>query len=173
MAKHKKKKPKKIYCPYCGAIAVKRKAEDIYEDVSEESAAKEFWVCSRYPTCDAYVTSGRDGKPLGMLANKELRRLRIAAHQCFDEIYKNKILTRHQAYGLLADRFGIPQRYAHIASFDTYRCNETIKMAQEILHTHPKTRDEYNKRKGDEMHGNDEETKRNVRQEPEPDSCRN
>lgn len=161
----KKKRRRDIYCPYCGSVAVKRSAWKVYGDDPPEEGAeeKELWVCSKYPDCDSYVSADKNGKPMGMLADKELRHLRIVAHRYFDEIYKNKIMSRSQSYRLLADRLAIPHSCAHIASFNTYRCTETISMAKEILHNHPKTKEWFdNTMEGGWKNGNDEKRRKNV-----------
>jgi ssDNA-binding Zn-finger/Zn-ribbon topoisomerase 1 len=43
-------------CPYCGSHVILRSADGIYKDNSGNAM---LYVCSRYPTCDAYVRPQR------------------------------------------------------------------------------------------------------------------
>lgn len=133
---------KNVYCPYCGSIAILRKADEIYKSDSPDPN-RMLLVCKNYPECDSYIKADKYGNPKGIMANKELRHLRLVAHNYFDEIFKNNILSRADAYKLLADKFGIPLRDAHMSNFDEYRCKQTIAFAKEILHNHPKTKNKF------------------------------
>jgi len=145
MAKKKQKPHKKnVYCPYCGSIAILRDANDIYS--SNDNENKKLLVCKNYPECDAYIKADKYGNPQGVMANKELRQLRAEAHRYFDEIFKNKILTRQDAYKLLSDKLGIPLQDTHMSYFNEYRCKLTIKIAKNILHNHPKTKIKYERK---------------------------
>lgn len=138
----KKNAKKNTYCPYCGSIAVLRKAEEIYS-VKSDDENRMLLVCKNYPECDSYIRVDKYGNPRGVMANKELRRLRLKAHEYFDEIFKNKILTRADAYKLLSDKLRIPLSETHMSNFNEYRCKIVIELAKEILHNHPKTRDRF------------------------------
>lgn len=145
MAKKKPKKilrPKQIYCPYCGSKAILRKANEIYSTKIEDDN-RMLLVCKNYPECDSYIKSDKFGNPKGVMANKELRRLRTIAHDYFDEIFKNEILTRSDAYKLLSDKLRIPISETHISNFNEYRCKIVINIAKDILHNHPKTKDRF------------------------------
>lgn len=147
MAKHKKpkypKRNKNVYCPYCGSIAILRRADEIYLTSPQKDKDRMLLVCKNYPNCDSYIKADKNGNPKGVMANKELRHLRLIAHNYFDEIFKNEILTRSDAYKLLADRLGIPLKDAHISNFNEYRCKKVISIAKEILQNHPKTRENF------------------------------
>ena len=94
-------KKKSIKCPYCGGTAVLRDASYVY---GGESGRKHLYVCQHYPECNSYV-GVHEGTltPLGTLANSELRNKRILAHQTFDRIWKNGILTKKNAYRWMQD----------------------------------------------------------------------
>lgn len=146
MAKKKPKiRNKNIYCPYCGSIAVLRRADEIYKNPPDKMEDRMLLVCKNYPECDSYIKADKDGNPIGVMANKELRHLRLIAHNYFDEIFKNNILSRSDAYKLLSDKLGTPLKETHISNFDEYRCKVVIKIAKNILATHPKTRNKYSK----------------------------
>lgn len=144
MAKKKPKmKHKNTYCPYCGSIAVLRRANEIYKNPKPEDDERMLLVCKNYPICDSYIKADKFGNPIGTMANKEVRHLRLIAHNYFDEIFKNNILSRSDAYKMLSDKLGTPLRDTHISNFDEYRCKVVIGIAKNILATHPKTRNKF------------------------------
>lgn len=87
---------------------------------------KRFWLCA---PCDAYVGchEGTE-RPLGRLANAELRRAKMAAHAVFDPLWRNGHMKRSQAYGWLADQLGIPCTECHIGEFDVDRCRLVVAL---------------------------------------------
>ena len=92
------KKKQKIYCPYCGAEAKLRPASVVYKENTIDETAYLF-VCDRYPVCDSYVNAHKDSKrPMGTLANSELRNRRILAHRALATIWENGVMTKEQAY---------------------------------------------------------------------------
>jgi hypothetical protein len=60
-----------------------------------------------------------------MLANKELRQRRRAAHAAFDQIWKNKP-TRSNGYKWLSEQTKIPLKNCHIAMMDLKTCDQVI-----------------------------------------------
>ena len=125
-------KNKKILCPYCNSTAVLRDASFVY---GKKSKGGQVYVCSHYPSCDSYV-GVHPGTllPKGTLANKPLREKRIHAHRIFDQIWKNGILNKAQAYRWIADKFCLNIRQAHIGMFSEYMCDQLIKEAMKVLH---------------------------------------
>lgn len=138
----KKNAKKNTYCPYCGSIAILRRADEIYQ-VQPKDKDRMLLVCKNYPECDSYIRVDKNGNPRGVMANKELRKLRLIAHEYFDEIFKNNILTRSDAYKLLSDKLRIPLSETHMSYFNEYRCKIVIEVAKEILHNHPKTKNKF------------------------------
>ncbi len=125
------KKPKKIVCPYCGSIAVLRDGEYVY---SGRAKGEKLYVCSMYPECNAYVGVHKGTNiPLGTLANSELRNKRIRAHKLFDSIWKNKLMSKKEAYRWMEYSMGLIKSDAHIAKFSDYRCEELMKKCKEFL----------------------------------------
>ena len=117
--KHPRRK-KNITCPYCGSATVLRPDSFVYK---ENARGKHLYVCSRYPECDAYVSVNEDTlEPLGTLANGELRHKRIEAHRAFDQIWRNRIMTRSNAYRWLREKYGMRADQAHIAQISDYMC---------------------------------------------------
>ena len=112
-------------CPYCQAPAEIRDSAIVYNGRSYGP----IWLCSNYPRCDAYVgTHPGTEKPLGRLANPELREWKKRAHSMFDPIWKNGSMKRPQAYKWLSDKMGIPRDECHIGMFDIDQCREVVEL---------------------------------------------
>jgi len=111
-------------CLYCGSDVVLADSKVIY--------GKHFgkvYMCSKYPKCDSFVGAhtGTD-KPLGTLANAELRELRKICHSLFDGWWKANKKTRKDAYAILRHTFNIPEQKCHIAMFDVKQCKKLISL---------------------------------------------
>ena len=64
------------------------------------------YKCYYCEPCNAYVGCHKNSrKPLGTLANKELRELRIRTHEIFDPLWKSGKMTRSEAYKMLEVKF--------------------------------------------------------------------
>jgi len=130
-------KDKRLYvvtCPYC-----KKKAELVTGRYLYTHRAdlwhKKFYICH---TCDAYVGCHRDTeKPLGKLANKELREIRMETHKAFDPIWQviGYGFTRKTAYETLAAELNIHRHECHIAKFDKDTCLKAIEFSNKLLST--------------------------------------
>jgi hypothetical protein len=92
-----------------------------------------FYRCN---PCDAYVGChpGTD-KPLGSLANRNLRNQRQQAHAVFDRIWKEGFKTRSQAYTWLGKKLKLTWKQFHIALFDEATCQKVIQLSQDYLKT--------------------------------------
>jgi len=118
-------------CPYCGSPVVLRSADGVYK---ENHANTKLYVCSRYPTCDAYVRvhEGTD-RPVGSLADHRLRKLRKEAHDAFNKLYLSGVMTKDQAYAWLASMIQAPRAQAHIGYLREYYCEQVIRQSNAIL----------------------------------------
>lgn len=116
-----------IYCDYCGSQAELVKGDVIYH-YRPDLYDLNFWWCKN---CDAYVGchKGTD-KPLGRLANAELRKWKSKVHRMFDPKWKNGNLTRADAYKWLAKKMAIEINQCHIGMFDILRCKKAIKILE-------------------------------------------
>ena len=116
-------------CPYCASSAEMVSGDVIYPH-RPDLFDKNFWRCD---PCGAYVGChpvgpGHDGtRPLGRLANAELRRAKQAAHAAFDPIWKNREMSRANAYRWLANRLAIPSADCHIGVFDIPQCKAVVE----------------------------------------------
>ena len=121
-------------CPYCGAAVVLRSADGIYRTNERDM---KLYVCSNYPQCDAYVrVHAGTNKPVGTLANQELRALRKIAHSYFDRLYKTGIMSKQDAYRWLSDLLQAPLSEAHIGYLGEYYCKQVIEESKKILSRH-------------------------------------
>lgn len=120
----------KLNCPYCNAPAKLVSGKEIYPHRAD-LFKKSFYQCE---PCDAYVGCHPGTiKPLGRLANAELRKAKSAAHAAFDPIWKNSVMPRSNAYQWLAHKLGIEKHKCHIGMFDVETCKKTIVICSDTL----------------------------------------
>ncbi len=122
-----------VVCPYCGAKARLADSSEIYG-----KSYGPAYLCSNYPRCDAYVgCHPGTTKPLGRLANKELRQWKKGAHRYFDRLWKgpNATFTRADAYAALAAKLGVTAERCHIGMFDVAQCKAAVEAAKALSHT--------------------------------------
>ncbi len=119
---------KEVYCPYCG-----KRAE--FVDSAEVYHGRSYGMIYLCRPCDAYVGCHGNGKgdsPKGRLANAELRRWKIAAHDAFDPLWKYGPFRgrRNAAYAWLAEQMGLPKEKTHIGMFDVAECQQVIQICK-------------------------------------------
>ena len=123
---------RKVNCPYCKKDAELVNGERIYPH-RPDLFAKMFWLCE---PCNAYVgthSNSDNNKPLGRLANADLRRAKTAAHAAFDPLWKEGYMSRTKAYAWLARRLHIHIQKCHIGMFDLDTCYRVIRHAKQRL----------------------------------------
>ena len=118
-----------VTCPYCSSAAEQVGGDVIYPH-RPDLAAKRFWRCK---PCDAYCGSHPDGKPLGRLANAELRRARNKANALFDPLWRSGVMRRGEAYEWLQKLTGLSKAKCHIAMMDLPTVRRTIDALTERL----------------------------------------
>ena len=120
------KQMKDVICNYCG-----RKAELVDSKVIYGTSYGMMYLCRR---CNAYVGchKGTD-RPLGRLADAELRYWKKAAHAVFDPLWRQGRFRgqRKAAYEWLAEQMELPVEQTHIGMFDIAQCKRAIKIVQE------------------------------------------
>jgi len=105
-----------MICPYCNKEAKFCENKEIYGKNYGKS-----YMCYYCKDCDAYVgTHNNTTRPLGRMANKELRNLRMKCHAKFDVLWKSGYLTRRQAYKYLSELMEMGS--AHIGNFNEEQC---------------------------------------------------
>lgn len=120
-------------CPYCGAAARIVTGGYVYPHRADLNDLR-FWYCdaghdAAYVGCHKRGRGGSDGtKPLGRLADAELRRAKSAAHRAFDPLWKDGVFeSRKAAYSWLSKEMGVTE--AHIGEFDTDQCKRVVRLS--------------------------------------------
>lgn len=123
-----------VRCPYCGSEAKLVGGLAIYPH-RPDLGGKKFWRCK---PCDAYVGCHEAGngqgdgtKPLGRLANAELRKAKKDAHYAFDRLWldsPNRRRARGAAYAWLADAMGLTADECHIGEMDVQQCRRVFQL---------------------------------------------
>jgi len=89
------------------------------------------WICANYPECDSYVGCHRNSRrPLGRLANKELRKWKLSAHAAFDPLWKRGLMGRNEAYRWLAAQLKIKVHKCHVGMFDVETCKRVVELSR-------------------------------------------
>lgn len=125
-----------LLCPYCGNPAELTDSAAVYHGRSYGM----IYLCA---PCDAYVgvhKNSPDHRPLGRLANAELRAWRKRAHAAFDPLWQTKRKFGHskrkargKGYRWLAHELGIAVEDCHIAHFDVEQCKRVVEICEPIL----------------------------------------
>jgi hypothetical protein len=119
-------------CPYCGYPSALASSAEVY-------GGRDYGPIYICRTCDAYVGCHKGTtKPLGRLANKELREWKKKAHAVFDPVWelpRESLLQsgfrgppRSKAYARLAYLLGIPFNDCHIGMFDVEQCKQVVDL---------------------------------------------
>lgn len=123
----------KVICDYCERPASLVTGSAIYPH-RPDLFHKSFWRCA---SCEAYVGChpkaraggaglGDGSRPLGRLANAELRAAKRRAHAAFDPIWKSGEMRRGDAYCWLSKVLGISKEKCHIGMFDVDGCEAVV-----------------------------------------------
>ena len=118
-----------VICDYCQGEAELVDSSEVYS-----RSYGPIWLCR---PCRAWVgvhKNSNDHKPLGRLADAELRDWKKRAHAAFDPLWQKKIAregcskgkARSAGYKWLADEMGIAYRYCHIGMFDIEQCRQVV-----------------------------------------------
>jgi zinc-finger-containing domain len=128
-------------CPYCGNRA------QLLTNSAELYQGRDYgpvWICRQ---CDAWVGVHKNSyRPLGRLANAQLRQSKIRAHAAFDRlwlwrhirtVYRDNVpvprhilvsIARKRAYLWLAERMAISPAQCHIGMFDIQQCQRVVEV---------------------------------------------
>lgn len=121
-------------CAYCGAEAVLLKSSAPLYSGRDYGPA---WACKCGGGSWVAWVGCHDGtyKPLGRLADQELRRAKIAAHAAFDPIWKARVKAgekkapaRGSVYKWMAEQLGIPRDQMHIGLLDVDQCKRVVEI---------------------------------------------
>jgi len=100
-------------CNLCGGKVIYTSNDKIY---GKQYGSGYCYLCT---CCGAYVGTHKPYPKvaLGILANSEMRELKMKAHSLFDEEWRDNS-RRTWKYHWLAERLGIPFRECHFGYFD-------------------------------------------------------
>lgn len=116
-------------CPYCGYESELVKGDKIYPH-RKDLYDKNFYLCG---ADNAYVgCHGNSTKPLGRLADANLRKMKSAAHAAFDPLWKSGKISRSDAYRILSERLGIKREECHIGMFSPFQCQRVIILSKQL-----------------------------------------
>ena len=133
MSKRKRNRPKSEICPYCGSKMIFRPAEYLFMDSVSPGSSKNYYVCSHYPDCDAYMACDDKFELKGRVANGWLRHQRLIAHRYIDLITANRIMQKSAVYMVIATKLGVSLRNAHIRFSNDGNIEKIIAILREIL----------------------------------------
>lgn len=110
-------------CNLCGGKVVYTSNSLIY---GKEYGSEKMYFCTK---CGAYVGThkSRPKEALGLLADKEMRDMKMKCHHLFDEKWKNQNNPREarkKAYKEFAERLGISIDECHFGYFDMDMLNK-------------------------------------------------
>lgn len=106
--------------------------------VSTPAYKRPFYGCKRFPECRGTLGAHKDGRPLGVPTNREGREARQRAHHAFDQIWKDKVMSRDEAYTWLQKAMGLSREKAHIAMMTKEECERLLKI---VTRSFPFTQD--------------------------------
>lgn len=113
------KKP--MQCPYCFEEVPWVENSAIYGRRYGKS-----YMCYYCKPCDAYVgCHNNTKKPLGTMANKELREWRVKAHAHIDPVWKEGKRSRGDVYFILSSILG---KQIHIGESDIETCKRILEV---------------------------------------------
>ena len=117
-----------VICHYCGQYAEFVDSSEVYK--------KSYGMMYLCRDCKAYVGVYKGtNKPLGILANYELRTWKKRAHAAFDPLWKLYGLSRSDAYKMLSKRMNIAPKFTHIGMFDVDDCKRVIEISTSYLNS--------------------------------------
>lgn len=118
-----------VNCDYCQQSAELVTGKEIYPH-RQDLGGKKFWRCL---PCQAFVGCHEPGngygdgtRPLGRLANLELRKAKKDAHAVFDALWQSRRMNRKAAYALLSKLTAMPADKCHIGMMDVEQCRQVV-----------------------------------------------
>ena len=112
-------------CNLCGGKVIYTSNSAIY---GKEYGSGKCYLCT---VCGAYVGTHkpRPKEAFGLLANREMRDMKMKCHDLFDKKWKgknNRRKARRKAYEELANRLEIPASDCHFGYFDMDLLNKAF-----------------------------------------------
>ncbi len=114
-----------VKCPYCGKPAVWVNNSAVYG--RPRGRFQMIWWCR---PCDARVGCHFDTmRPLGTMANAQLRELRKRAHREIDQLWTKGTMTRSEMYARLSKALG---HEVHVGWADEDECERIMNAAKRL-----------------------------------------
>lgn len=115
-----------MICPYCNNAAQFVDNAAIYGRRYGTS-----WMAYWCKPCDARVGVHQNdpARPLGTLANKELRGWRVKAHAAIDPIWQTRAMSRKSVYRWLSEEL---EQEIHVGQADALLCHQIITAAAKL-----------------------------------------
>jgi len=114
-------------CPDCGSVMV----------FFPKARFRPFWGCSKWRKtgCRGAVAADLEGTPLSPPVRTEVRQLREAAHDTFDQLWQGPgaVMSRGSAYRWLQQVMGMSEEDAHIAKFGADECRRVLELVEPFL----------------------------------------
>lgn len=119
-------------CRYCGGVIRLVPAQRIYGDAVNRLGLEheKIYLCQN---CNARVGCHKGTtRPLGNPANEVLRLKRMETHQVFDSYWKEKGMSRAQAYRWLSAQMHLTEKQTHIGGFEMDACEHVIRLCRKF-----------------------------------------
>lgn len=115
-------------CCLCASKGVLTDGQEIYPH-RPDLLHKTFFKC---PACPGVYVGCHPGtvEPLGLMADKKLRDLKMKAHAMFDPWWRSKKMKRHHCYGRLAKEMNIPRSECHFGMFRAHQLIEAMSLIE-------------------------------------------
>lgn len=119
-------------CNICGGKVIYTSNRLIY---GREYGSGKMYYCTE---CGAYVGTHepRPKEALGILANKEMRDMKMKCHDLFDKKWKNeptsrkRHIARKNAYKELSEKLHVPVEGCHFGYFDMDMLNRAFEILE-------------------------------------------
>lgn len=116
----------KVICPYCN-----KEAPWVENKIKYGKNYGKSYMCYYCKDCDSYVGCHNNSrKPLGVLANSELRHWRMKVHSHIDPVWQTGKLHRKQVYAVISKAIG---KQYHTAEADVETCKKILTLDIESL----------------------------------------
>lgn len=118
-------------CNICGGEVVYTSNASIY---GRKYGSGYCYLCMQ---CGAYVGTHKPWpkRALGILANKEMRDLKMQCHEIFDSFWRGKPKAgkkRHDLYCWLAKEMNIPVEECHFGYFDQQQLEKALELLESV-----------------------------------------
>lgn len=113
------------WCSTCNRSAELFTGREVYPH-RRDLYGRKVWVCK---PCGSMVGCHTGSiKPLGTLANAELRKKRTATHKALDPFWQSGLMSRDAVYAWVASALGLSREDAHVGRFTLEQCDRLQRL---------------------------------------------